>query len=449
MMIRTKLILRFLAAAAAIGFFGAYADNSLAVVTFDWATIGDAGNAPDTLEMTKCPGNCTGDGTTGYGAVDYTYRISTTHVTNTQYAEFLNSVDPAGDVAEAAINPPFPQPPHVDGIYNPNMSLSSSPNIGVTRTGGIDYTASSVVGSKYSVKPGQENYPATWISWNAAARFANWLHNGQGSGDTESGVYNNIPASAFDPIPPREEGATYFLPSEDEFYKAAYYDPTKNNGLGGYWQYGVQSDTAPTAEGPVGGSTSANYARTDGSPGPGGDTFWQTGFSGFQEGVDYLTDVGAYINSTSYYGLYDTEGLVHQWTDDSRPNPFNASQELPVYRGGSWRNGEFGTGAAYRNGQWFAHTRTWHYYGLRIASIVDSLAGDFDGDDDVDGADFLEWQRTDGTPAGLSDWQTNYANGSFSTIATVPEPTSILLLSSFIALAASTRYRQRLALVTS
>lgn len=416
-------------------------EPSMAVVTFDWAVVGDPGNAPDTLTMTKCPGSCTGDGTTGYGAVDYTFRISKTHVTNTQYVEFLNAVDPAGDVAEAALNPPFPQPPEVDGIYNPNMSFSSTSNIGVTRTGGIDYTAGATTGSKYSVKLGQENYPATWISWNAAARFANWLHNGQGSGDTESGVYNNIPAAASDPIPEREEGATFFLPSEDEFYKAAYYDPAKNGGSGGYWQYGTQSDTAPTAEGPAGGNNSANYAKTDGSPGPSGDTFWQTGFTSLQEGVDYLTDVGAYENSDSYYGVLDADGLVHQWTEDSRPNPFNASQELPVYRGGAWRNGEFGTGAAYRNGQWFAHTRTWHYYGLRIASVVESLTGDFDGDGDVDGQDFLDWQRNDGSPSGLLEWQNNYANGSLSTLATIPEPSSLVLLLTLVAVIGSHRHR--------
>ena len=417
------------------------AEMSSAVVTFDWAIVGDPGNAPDTLEMTKCPGGCTGDGTTGYGAVDYTYRISKTHVTNTQYVEFLNSVDPNGDVAEAALNPPFPQPPQVNGIYNPNMSFSSTTNIGVTRTGGIDYTAGNIAGSKYSVKSGQENYPAMWISWNAAARFANWLHNGQGSGDTESGVYNNIPAAASDPIPEREEGASYFLPSEDEFYKAAYYDPTKNGGAGGYWQYGTQSDTAPTVEGPAGGTNSANYAMTDGNPGTDGDTFWQTGFSSFQEGVDYLTDVGAYTNSSSYYGLQDADGLAYQWTEDSRPNTFNASQELPIYRGGSWRHGEFGTGAAYRNGQWFAHTRTWHYYGLRIASIVESVSGDFDGDGDVDGQDFLDWQRNDGTALGLTDWQDNYANGSLSSITTVPEPTCLASLVMIVAMYGMFRQR--------
>ena len=61
------------------------------------------------------------------------------------------------------------------------------------------------------------------------------------------------------------------------------------------------------------------------------------------------------------------------------------------------------------------------------------LAGDFDGDGDVDGADFLVWQRTDGTPAGLSDWQNSYGTGVGSLAASsaaVPEPSTCLLCCS-------------------
>ena len=63
-------------------------------------------------------------------------------------------------------------------------------------------------------------------------------------------------------------------------------------------------------------------------------------------------------------------------------------------------------------------------------SLLVGLAGDFDSDGDVDGNDFLEWQRTDGTPGGLADWQTNYGNTAplAAASAGVPEPTSMLLL---------------------
>ncbi|WP_197530526.1 BNR repeat-containing protein [Bythopirellula polymerisocia] len=58
------------------------------------------------------------------------------------------------------------------------------------------------------------------------------------------------------------------------------------------------------------------------------------------------------------------------------------------------------------------------------------IPGDFDGDGDVDGADFLEWQRNDGTPAGLAAWQSNYGAPQLlaASAATVPEPSAILLI---------------------
>ena len=56
--------------------------------------------------------------------------------------------------------------------------------------------------------------------------------------------------------------------------------------------------------------------------------------------------------------------------------------------------------------------------------------GDYDFDGDVDGADFLVWQRTDGTTAGLIDWQNNYGTASslLAATAAVPEPRSVVLV---------------------
>ena len=63
------------------------------------------------------------------------------------------------------------------------------------------------------------------------------------------------------------------------------------------------------------------------------------------------------------------------------------------------------------------------------------LAGDFNNDGVVNGADFLEWQRTDGTPAGLADWQANYGyvKGQIAQVVTsVPEPSALMLLVSVL-----------------
>ena len=166
------------------------AEMSSAVVTFDWAIVGDPGNAPDTLEMTKCSWRLhRRRARLGTARLTILIEFSKTHVTNTQYVEFLNSVDPNGDVAEAALNPPFPQPPQVNGIYNPNMSFSSTTNIGVTRTGGIDYTAGNIAGQQVQRQgQGKKTIQQRGLAGMRRPDLRNWLHNGQGSGDTESGV---------------------------------------------------------------------------------------------------------------------------------------------------------------------------------------------------------------------------------------------------------------------
>ena len=119
-------------------------------VTFDFVTVGNVGNAPEPE--------------TGFGAVDYKYSISATEVTTAQYVEFLNAVDPTG--ANSL------------GLFNPFEGLVSA---------GIDDTGTSD-GARYLAQTGRENNPVTMVSWYDAVRFTNWLHNGQGDGDTETGA---------------------------------------------------------------------------------------------------------------------------------------------------------------------------------------------------------------------------------------------------------------------
>lgn len=82
-----------------------------------------------------------------------------------------------------------------------------------------------------------------WVNWFGAARYANWINNGgTATSDTETGAYllNGAVTGVFE----REKTAKYWIPSESEWYKAAYYDPTKN-GTGGYWTCATRSDTLP------------------------------------------------------------------------------------------------------------------------------------------------------------------------------------------------------------
>ncbi len=330
-----------------------------AAVTFDWATVGNPGNAPDTLTMTKVNGTQPGDGTSGYGSVGYTYQISKVNVTNSQYVEFLNKVDPNGTSST---------------LYIGNMSnLTISGQAYPAFTGGIDRNLAASAGSRYSVKSGQDSFPVVHINWARAARFVNWLANGQGSGDTESGVYDMsvFTGNSFATPPSRAASAQIFLPSEDEYYKAAYYDPTKS-GTGGYWQYGTRSDTAPASIAPPGTSNSANMGAgtNGGSGGTSALTFATTG-STLDNNTTYLTNVGAYPAAKSYYGLFDADGLVYNWTEASRENRSFAGQMLPVYRGGAWQFNEGASGAAFRNTGNGAGVNNgqFQYWGFRIASL--------------------------------------------------------------------------------
>jgi len=101
------------------------------------------------------------------------------------------------------------------------------------------------------------NRPVNHVSWYDTIRFANWMTNGQGTGDTETGSYTitgggvnagtvTIPTAAQRKTWSTGAKSYFLLTSEDEWYKAAYYDPAKTGGAG-YWDYPTGSDTKPTA----------------------------------------------------------------------------------------------------------------------------------------------------------------------------------------------------------
>ncbi len=245
-----------------------------AAVTIDWVTVGNAGNANDT---------------TGYGGVAYTYKIARNETTIGQYCEFLNAV---------AKSDPY-------ALYNPNMA-SATYIAGISRSGSNGSYSYSVIGST-------ADKPITYVSWFDAARFCNWMHNGQGSGSTETGAYTlNGAMSGIYTVSP---GAKTWIPSENEWYKAAYYDPTKG-GTGGYWLYPTQSD-----------SLNGNYIGN-----PNSANYYYFGFAGAATAWR-ITDVGAYgANSASFYGTNDQGGNVWEWNDAI---PTGGSRGM---RGGSWNS---------------------------------------------------------------------------------------------------------------
>ena len=258
-------------------------------VTIDWSPVGNPGNAND-----PATGNL-------YGAVGYNYNIGTYDVTVGQYTEFLNAVAKTDTYS----------------LYN--TSMASNLNIaGIARSGSSGSYTYSVIGSS-------ANFPITYVSWGDAARFANWLQNGQPTGvegplTTETGAYTlngaitEAALSAFT----RNASATIFIPSEDEWYKAAYYNPA-----GSYNQYPFSNSTVPTSAVPGNTSNAGNFF----GPTTGYAVTHSTSYSSSQ---NYLTAVGAYTASASPYGAFDMGGNVWQWNDTV------VSRSSRDLRGGSW-----------------------------------------------------------------------------------------------------------------
>lgn len=109
--------------------------------------------------------------------------------------------------------------------------------------------------------------PATRITWNETARFINWLNTSNGFPPaykfTTDGAEDDITPwvtgdSGYDAAnPTRNRYAHYFSPTEDEWYKAAYYDPDANEGEGGYSEFATGGEIAPL---PVSGGTASGTA---------------------------------------------------------------------------------------------------------------------------------------------------------------------------------------------
>jgi formylglycine-generating enzyme required for sulfatase activity len=298
-------------------------------VSIDWVTVGNAGNAG---ELT---GTAAGSDwpTATVGAVDYEYRIGKYEVTNAQYAEFLNGVDPTG----------------TNGLELYSQSMSDF------AVGGINFNSGATDGFKYELKANQANNPVAFVDWYDAIRFTNWVQNGGGNANTEDGSYTLVGGT---PVPSnaatitKNPGADIFLPTESEWYKAAYH---KNDGVtGNYWDYATRTDVAPYSDNPLSIDTpdptnTGNIYADDNIYGNGYNDGWA--LTGSQLPTDInanaLTDVGAYVDAIGPYGTYDQGDNVQEWNE----NFIIDSEGIhPGRNGGSWSVGAQAVNATVRFG---------------------------------------------------------------------------------------------------
>ena len=338
-----------------------------------------------------------------FGRVTTSYRIGKTEITNAQYTEFLN--------AKAATDP--------YGLYNASMGIFS--HGGITRSGSSGSYAYAVKANVPGEGPGGSDYtyadkPVVYVSWYDAARFANWMHNNQGGGNTEGGAYTimgGTPTPSNGNSISRNTGAVWFLPSENEWYKAAYYNGTSSQ----YSDYPTGVDAVPNNNLPSADTgNSANFVQ-DGEPATGNLSYPMTGAS-------------AYALSDSSYGTFDQGGNVWEW------NEALVTSTTRGRRGGAW-DGESPTlSSSYRDNVNPATENS--TVGFRLATIPTPVVvlGDYNANGTVDTAEYILW-RNGGplmnevhNPGTVSDedyteWRSRFGNppGSGGGLAAaVPEP---------------------------
>jgi formylglycine-generating enzyme required for sulfatase activity len=272
------------------------------------------------------------------GAVNYAYQIGKYEVTAGQYTEFLNAVAKTDTY----------------GLYNVNM-WSNTYGSKIQRTGSSgSYT--------YSVAADRANRPVNYVSWGDAARFANWLSNdqltgSQGLSTTEDGSYylNGATSEAVLMAVTRKASAKYSIPSENEWYKAAYH---RNDGVtANYWDYPTGTNSAPIAQPPPGGGNSVNIG-------------WVVGKT---------TDVGAYSGSHSSYGTFDQGGNVWEW------NEWIRASSMRGLRGGAFDGDSTSASlASNRNGgNYPTYAGEGNNIGFRVASSVTVQPRQYIPDNDI------------------------------------------------------------------
>ena len=274
--------------------------GTASAVNIETVPVGNPGNA----------GSLSGAGAGGYGpdricgAVDYTYNIGKYEVTAGQYTEFLNAV------AET----------DTYGLYNTKHVETPA-----TAAGSRGAAAGPSAATPTAVAADWANRPVNYVSfWGDAARFANWLHNGQPTGAqgrarrrtgrtpqrSDDGMRQLLAVQ-------RNADWKWAVTSEDEWYKAAYYKGGATNA--GYWDYPTSSDTAPGRDMADASGNNANY-YTGSGPYP-------------IDSGKYTTVVGEFQNSDSPYGTFDQGGNVWEWNEASFSNLDGSFRGL---RGGSF-----------------------------------------------------------------------------------------------------------------
>jgi hypothetical protein len=234
-----------------------------------------------------------------------------------------------------------------DMITKYNLNFGTANNLVITLQDMADFGGNGV------------DKPATGVSWNEAARFVNWLNTSTGGfaayNFTTGGVNDNIEVwTAADTLdyeatnPYRSKRATYVLPSFNEWYKAAYYNPNDST----YYDLPNGSNTAPTAVASGTGAGTAVYSQS------------------FLQGPADVTQAGG----LSPYGVMGLGGNIYEWEESSGNLANSSGSSSRGLRGGAWASNSSDLSSSSRL-DYFDPSSEWGVAdGFRVASLSSSAA---------------------------------------------------------------------------
>ena len=334
------------------------------VVTVKTVTVGAPGNHPVAIvpfhpgiyqNCSEAPSRRTGCQLVG--AVGYPYEVGELETTVRQYVAFLNTVDPFGKDRR--------------DLYTPAMSTTAWPKYGsIRRVSG----SQAAPGRNYEVAyPQWADKPIGFANFLRAASFVNSLTNGQVlsrttstidgvevttyrvrlSRNTKEGMYD-LDAAQGARGTTRTRTTGFVVPSQDEWIKAAYFDP-KGHGTFSYWEYPTSPSSAPSASRlnsngdvvnadtqPLSTFSPRTQQNAPSAPAP----TWCPSQAGSScesknplglNATDYqsryqanLSTVGQ-TRSRSPWGTLDQGGNVVEWTDTVAPSPAG-SKDPRVWR---------------------------------------------------------------------------------------------------------------------